>query len=213
MVDFARGTALPFPELLYSPPQSHPGFHDLRRVPGRALIQKEPDTTVVISILPRFLDTHGSRTCAVLFLISVRSTACAPPPGDETVATSDLGNITRDDLERYILSLSDEQRRPEADQTLVDWRRSKVEDLLIAQALTDEAASLLERPAVQSAVQQARFGALVEAYIERFIDPEVDVSDEALRRYYDEHPGEFGHAEQIRLRKHLPASRRRCNAR
>jgi len=156
---------------------------------------------VAISTLPRFLDTEAPRACAVLFLIAwMAVTACAPPPGDDVVATSDLGNITRDDLERYILSLSDEQRRPAADQTLVDWRRSKVDDLLIARALSDEAEPLLERPAAQSAVQQARFAVLVDAYVERFIDPEVDVSDEALRRYYDAHKEEFGHGEQIRLR-------------
>jgi parvulin-like peptidyl-prolyl isomerase len=117
----------------------------------------------------------------------------------ELVARSDLGAVTRTDLEAYILALPTEKQRPAPEQTLEAWRLGQLEGLLVSDALAAEADGLLDEPEVAALVRRARLNALVEAYNSEYIDPQLDVSDEAVRRYYDEHVNEFGNEEQIRL--------------
>lgn len=118
------------------------------------------------------------------------------------VARSAYGDTTVDDLETYILSLPEARRQPAQGQDLVDWRRDMLEAMLVTRKLTEEAteADLLATDEGRLYVA-GRWDPLLAAVVRnRRIAETVEVTDEEMRRFYDEHPEEFGHGPQIRLR-------------
>lgn len=135
---------------------------------------------------------------ALLAVAALALAGCTGRPSD-ILAKSDVGIVTQTDLERYILELPEDKRRPRADQTLDEWRREQLENLLVADALAAEGESLLDGAEGAARIRRARLTALAEAYRTEAIDNQLDLSDEAVRRYYDEHVDEFGNDEQIRL--------------
>lgn len=113
----------------------------------------------------------------------------------DVIARSDLGDVTRSDLDAHILRLEEDQRRPPEGVSLETWKSGLLEELLVERALLATAGDRRE-PSVESARREV----LMEAVEEQYVAPRTAVTDEQLRRYYDEHPEEFGHPEQIRLR-------------
>jgi len=111
------------------------------------------------------------------------------------VARSDLGEVTRADLDTYILRLEADDRRPPEGTSLEAWRLGLLEKLLVEEALLADFDDQRD-----PMVEAARREVLMEAVEEIFVAPRTAISEEDLRRYYDEHPEEFGHPEQIRLR-------------
>lgn len=130
--------------------------------------------------------------------------ACGPPsPSPDVVATTDLGEIRRGDLEAHILSLPEPRRRPPAGQSLPEWRRQVLEELIATRALEVEGRSkgLAETPEGRKLLESATEQVLVEVMGARLVGEEmVEVTDEDLRAFYDAHPEEFSHPEQIRVR-------------
>ena len=113
----------------------------------------------------------------------------------EVIARSDLGDVTRSDLDAHVLRLEEDQRRPPEGVSPESWRRDHLEELLVERALMADADDRRE-PSVKSARREV----LMEAVEEQYVAPRTAITDEQLRQYYDEHPEEFGHPEQIRLR-------------
>ena len=123
----------------------------------------------------------------------------APP---EVVARSTYGDTQSADLEQFILSLPDGRRQPAAGQKLVDWRREMLEEMLVTRRLAEEAdeAKLLAGDEGQLYVK-SRWEPLLNAHVsEHRIAEKVQLTDDDLRRFYDQHPEEFGHGPQIRVR-------------
>ena len=113
----------------------------------------------------------------------------------DVIARSDLGDVTRSDLDAHVLRLEEDQRRPPEGVSLESWRRDQLEELLVERALIANAGDRRE-PSVKSARREV----LMEAVEEQYVAPRTAITDQRLRQYYDEHPEEFGHPEQIRLR-------------
>jgi parvulin-like peptidyl-prolyl isomerase len=118
------------------------------------------------------------------------------------VARSVDGDTTAADLETYILSLPEARRQPAEGQKVVDWRREILEEMLVTRQLTQEAskANLLATDEGRSYVDARRIPLLGDVIRNRRIAETVEVTDEEMQRFYDEHPEEFGHGPQIRLR-------------
>ncbi len=74
---------------------------------------------------------------AALFTLGCERSA----PGPEVVANSDLGQLTRAELDAYIMVQPEGKRKPLPRQEPQDWRREMVQNLLAAQALEAEARS------------------------------------------------------------------------
>ena len=137
---------------------------------------------------------------ACLILLTV---ACSPsPPPPDVLAETNLGTIHRTDLDDYILSLPEARRSPPADQSLTQWRRQVLEKLIVSRALEAEARDkdLAETPAGRGLLETRADAVLAQAIGPRMIAEKVDVTEEDLRNFYDTHPEEFSHPEQIRLR-------------
>lgn len=154
-----------------------------------------------IAIVRNLATGRSDRHYLRLALLAVAALALAACAGrsSKVIARSDAGAVTPADLERYILELPEDARRPGADQSLEAWRREQLENLLVADALVAEGESLLDSPEGAAQIRRARLTALAEAYRTEAIDNQLDLSDEAVRRYYDEHVNEFGNDEQVRL--------------
>ncbi len=118
------------------------------------------------------------------------------------VARSDLGTVNSEELEAYILSQPPEQQKPGRNEDLSSWRRRQVESLLVDRALDAEVdqPSTTVMPKGDLEVNEARRKLLLDAFGAEWIDGRISVDEAAARAYYDEHPDEVGHAEQIRLR-------------
>lgn len=132
--------------------------------------------------------------CALLLVGGCQERGAVSP---DLVAISDLGDVTKADLERYILSRSEELQRPRKGQSLAQWRQSMVEGLVLGQALA--AAADASDPVVVEGMFQARERTLLGMFRQRFIEERIQVSEEDLRQFYEEHPEDFGHSDQIRL--------------
>ncbi len=149
------------------------------------------------------MDGSASRVSAGLLLVTaaVLVVACGSEEVD-VLARSELGVVTRSDLDRHILQLAEPERRPKDDQDPTEWRLGLLRDMMVIQGLEREAdeLELLEDPAVRAEVDIAREQVILAAALQEYVAPRTTVSDDELRRYYDEHPEEFGHPEQIRLR-------------
>ncbi len=142
------------------------------------------------------------RRCHVRLLpLLVLFTACGePPPPPGVVARSDLGDVTEAELEGYVLSLPAPQRRPAAGQELPAWRREKLEDLIIGRALETEGRDLAPEEETRAALRTARESWLIELARQRRRATRAPITEDDLQAYYRDHPDEFGHSEQIRLR-------------
>ena len=135
-----------------------------------------------------------------LALLFVSCKGEAPPEG--VVARSTFGDTTFSDLESYILSLPEARRQPAEGQEIVDWRRENLEEMLVIRQLTEEAAEkdLLATDEGQFFIESRWSPLLSQAVRDRRVAERVQITEEELRRFYDEHPEEFGHGPQIRLR-------------
>lgn len=144
---------------------------------------------------------HRRRLLACLTLAS--ALACRPPaPAPGVVAVSDLGEIRLAELEDHILSLPEPRRSPPADRPLAEWRRQVLEDLIVSRALQAEARSrgLAETPEGRELLESRRDLILSQEMGARLVAEKVSVTEEDLRAFYDAHPEEFSHPEQIRVR-------------
>ena len=104
------------------------------------------------------------------------------------------------ELDQYILGLDESSRRPREGQDLGAWRREILESMLAERALKAEGEALLEsHPDLERDLIAMRRGVLHDAFETEVVQQQAAVGDDELRRYYDEHPEEFGHPEQIRL--------------
>lgn len=141
-------------------------------------------------------ETRLAAGAVIATIMMVVSAGCGGGSDDgNIVARSDLGEVTRADLDTYILRLEADDRRPPEGTSLEAWRLGLLEKLLVEEALLADFDDQRD-----PMVEAARREVLMEAVEEIFVAPRTAISEEDLRRYYDEHPEEFGHPEQIRLR-------------
>lgn len=158
------------------------------------------------SLSPRRPSRAGGPLVVAVLLtatgISVLSCGDRPEAPPDVVARTALGDTTVADLEEYILSLPAERRQPAEGQTLVEWRREILEELLVSRQLSREAeeAGLLETEEGRAFVAERWEPLLVSHVREHRVAETVAVTDEELREFYDGNPGEFGHGPQIRVR-------------
>ena len=124
------------------------------------------------------------------------------PPAPDVVATSALGETRRSDLDAYVLTQPENRRGPGAGQDLETWRRSLLEELLLARALEDEGRrnGVLDRSVAKAWLQEQIDALLVAEVKGRRVAERVKVADAEIRAFYDAHPKEVSHAGQIRLR-------------
>ncbi len=147
----------------------------------------------------------GRRSCCRLLaaLILLPVLACEPvATAPDVVASTDLGEISRADLEEFILSLPEARRSPPADQKLPEWRRELLEELISARVLETEARAkgLAETPEGQSLLESRTESFLIQTMGPRLVGEKVEVTEDDLRAFYEAHPEEFSHPEQIRVR-------------
>ncbi len=116
------------------------------------------------------------------------------------VARSDLGELTRADLEAYTLTRPEARQSPKSGESLREWRIGLTRDLLVARALAAKGEELSSQPEVAAQIQQARETALIDAAQQRLINSRIDIDEEDLQNFYRQNPDQFGHPEQIRLR-------------
>jgi parvulin-like peptidyl-prolyl isomerase len=145
----------------------------------------------------------GSKTTAgvMLTLMAALTASCGVSNEDE-LASSTLGVVTRSDLDQYILELPEETRRPGKGQDPIEWRIGMLRRLMANRALRAEAdrLGLMEDKAAVAELDLAREQIVLASALQRYVTPRATPTDEELRRYYEAHPEEFGHPEQIRLR-------------
>ncbi len=144
--------------------------------------------------------TFGGR--ALGWAMAALTLASCAGPESGVVARSDLGSVTREELEAHILSRPTEQQKPGRSESLATWRTRMVEGLLVDRALDAEVelASATPMPRGDSEAAEARQKVLLGAFEARWVDGRVSVDEAAVRAYYDGYPEEVGHEEQIRLR-------------
>jgi parvulin-like peptidyl-prolyl isomerase len=120
----------------------------------------------------------------------------------EVMASSDLGKTTRTDLDAYIMRQPENARQPAPRQSPQEWRREMLRNLLTARALEAEARSsgLAEAPETTMLLEARRDEVLADTAEQLWIQQHVNITQEDLRAFYDAHPEEFGHDEQVRVR-------------
>lgn len=161
-----------------------------------SLMKKFPGS----SIRP-FAKNHQSVLFSATCILAVLILACGGgTESGDIVARSDIGSISRADLETFILTLDEDRRRPSDGQTLQEWRTEVAKDLMVAQAMRQRAETLDDDQNVTERIMETRNSVLAAIAEQRLIDDQVVLTENDLRKYYDQHPGEFSHAEQIRLR-------------
>lgn len=145
----------------------------------------------------------ASKPLTGLFFASiVVLTAACGSDNRDLLASTNAGVVTRTDLDRYILELPEEARRPAQGQDTTQWRLDHLRRFLADRALEPDADELdrLRNGAAAIEFEIAHDQIVLAAAVETYVTPRATISDEDLRRYYDAHPDEFGHPEQIRLR-------------
>jgi len=153
------------------------------------------------SVDPVFRRTKNAALPVLLVLLFLAS--CSPsPPAPDVVAESDLGSIDTSDLEAYILSQPEQRRSPPAEGSAADWRRAMLEELIVTRALETEARSegLDQTDECLALLASRTEPILVQAVASRLIGERVNITEEDLRAFYDAHPEDFSHPEQIRVR-------------
>jgi parvulin-like peptidyl-prolyl isomerase len=148
-----------------------------------------------------FVKNHRTLMLSAACTVALAVSACgARSESGNIVARSDLGSVSRADLEAFILDLDEDRRRPVDGQTLHDWRAEVAKDLMVAQAMKQRAETLSDDPDIAAKTQETRDSVLTALLEHQLIDARIDVTEEDLREFYDQHPEEFSHDEQIRLR-------------
>lgn len=149
----------------------------------------------------------STRCCLVSSLATTLAALLLSACGGESapqdvVARSAEGDTTVADLETYIYSLPEARRRPSEGQDLGDWRRAILEEMLVARRLAEEAteADLLASDEGRFLVKSQWEPLLISQVRDRRIAERVEIPEDELRRFYDEHPEEFGHGPQVRVR-------------
>lgn len=141
---------------------------------------------------------------AVLFgTVAVLSAGCSSPSDNpDVLASSDLGVITRADLDAHILGQAEEQQMPKENQDPSEWRRAHLMRLLVREAVAAENSDFSERddPEVAPVLADATDRILARAFVEEVGDSATEPSEDEVRAFFESHQGEFGHKEQIRLR-------------
>lgn len=140
---------------------------------------------------------------AAIIIVSMFISGCRrsqPDPG--AVADTDLGIVSFAELEEHILSLPVDRRMPAASQSSAQWHRQLLEGLIVDRVLEAEARSLsLAETEEWKASLAARMDPfLTEITSRRMISEKVHITEEDLRTFYDAHPEDFSHPEQIRVR-------------
>jgi parvulin-like peptidyl-prolyl isomerase len=130
--------------------------------------------------------------------------------GLPVVARSSLGVVTSEDLDRFIAS-DPRWQEDGAARSDIEWRRSRLEELLALQALAAEARGdrLLSTGAAGAAWQRQRRRILTEEVQARTLQLAPQVTDAEVEAHLAEHPDEASRGERLRLRhifRHLPAS-------
>ncbi len=135
-----------------------------------------------------------------IVVVGVGCQQMAPPPG--VVATTGIGEVTGVELEQYILSLPQARRRPSSGAQLLDWRAQMLERLIVARLLEDEARSkrLAETGEGERLLASRVTPIVVQEMGRRMIAERVVITEADLRSFYDAHPEDFSHPNQIRLR-------------
>ena len=139
----------------------------------------------------------------VILLILMSIVACRPPPpAPDVVADTDLGMIRSSALDEFILSQPEQRRSPPGGQSLPEWRRRMLEELIVARALESEAQTkdLAETMEGGSYLASRTEPVLTQTMATRLIEARINITDEDLRSFYDAHPEDFSHPEQIRVR-------------
>ena len=123
-------------------------------------------------------------------------------PSPEVVANSDLGQLTRAELDAYIMSQPEGKRKPLPRQDPQDWRREMVQNLVAARALVAEAraSGLAETQETRDLLAAHRDAILAETAEALWIQQQVNITEDHLRAFHENHPEEFGHDEQVRVR-------------
>jgi len=141
------------------------------------------------------------------------------PPDPETVATSDLGQTTRAELDAFIVAQPEGARKPLPRQDPQEWRLDMLRDLLTARALESEAraSGLAESDETAELMAARRDAVVAEIAEQQWIQQQVNITEDDLQAFHQNHPDEFGHDEQIRVRhiflrvdRNAPDSERRA---
>ena len=166
------------------------------------IVVSETDAPRGFSLLIR---RHGM--ALALFLVVVL-TACgggasdpagqtvdgATPPDDpEVVATYEGGRVLRGEVDRAILDLPPEQRPQVVGDEHLGWTRGFVRELVLDRLLEEEAQLLgtSDDPEVVASRDEIRRQVIIDTYLERSLPPSPEIDDEAVRRYFDEHPERY----------------------
>ena len=171
----------------------------------------------------RMVRAHVRLSVAGLAALIAATAALAPgcgrpAPNPEVVAISDLGPTTRADLDTYIMLQPEGARQPLPRQEPKEWRRDMVRNLLAVRALELEARSsgLAAAPETTMLLESRRDAVLAETAEQLWIQRHVDITEKDLRTYHEQHPEEFRHDEQVRVRniflrvaRDAPASERK----
>lgn len=129
--------------------------------------------------------------------------ACLPSsPAPDVVAETDLGAISRTELEDYIVALPEARRSPPTDVSINEWHTTMLEDLIIERTLEAESlsAGLADIQDGLEYITGSRESYLIDIANSRMISERVRITDEDLRTFYDAHPEDFSHPAQIRVR-------------
>lgn len=124
----------------------------------------------------------------------------SPPP--DVVAETDLGAISRAELEDYIVAQPEARRSPPTDVSIGEWHTTMLEDLIIERALEADSlsADLADTQDGREYITGRRESYLIDIASTRLISERVRITDEDLRAFYDTHPEDFSHPAQIRVR-------------
>jgi parvulin-like peptidyl-prolyl isomerase len=118
--------------------------------------------------------------------------------------------VTSEDLNRYIAA-DPRWQEDGAARSDIEWRRSRLEELLALQALANEARTdgLLTSGTSRAEWQRQRRSLLTGEVERRVLQRSPQITDVAVAAYLAEHPEEASRGERLRLRhifRHLPAS-------
>lgn len=141
-----------------------------------------------------------SAAIVLVAVVMLLSQACKRSGRSDVVALSDLGEVTRAELDAYVLTMPEDRRRPAEGQSLKEWRIALAGEMVVVGALATQGEELGADHGVEERLLIARENALIQAAKDVLINSHVETDEAEIRRFYDENPDQFGHPEQIRLR-------------
>lgn len=145
---------------------------------------------------------------ATALVLLTSSTADGRAAGQPVLARVGTRTITADEFRTVLVEHRKSGDQQRLARTLTGPGRKalleqEVERVLLASAARER--GLDQDPAVRAAVQRAVDGVLAEALLSREVD-RLDLSDEALRRYFEEHSADFRTGPRVRARHILVRS-------